>query len=332
MSRRPWRLSRPIIAETIDLPLKLGSYEELRYSHDLVDVSGLPKSKVGFFDPFDPILWIEGRDLVGGKGRWIPFELVHANYTLPALTGSGAFVANTNGLASGNSLLEAQCHGLYEVVERDAVTLWKLMAQSDQDERALDPDSIDDPACREILDLFAASEIDVALWDVTSDVGIASFLCLIAGRDEATGAPEFGAGSHLCRSVALSRALTEAAQARTTYIAGSRDDITAEHYEESARKTRHATARDVVAAHRPRRSYDQVPDLDLETFEDDLAAILAALTTVGMNEAYTVDLSKSSLGVPVVRIVVPGLETALESPDADYVPGERAMAVLEGRP
>ena len=37
--------------------------------------------------------------------------------------------------------------------------------------------------------------------------------------------PEFGAGCHPSRDIALLRALTEAAQARTTFIAGSRDDM-----------------------------------------------------------------------------------------------------------
>ena len=40
----------------------------------------------------------------------------------------------------------------------------------------------------------------------------------------------------------------------------------------------------------------------------------------------------SELRIPVVRVVVPGLEAALEGPDADYVPGERAMRILEDAP
>ncbi len=54
------------------------------------------------------------------KSVWLPYELVHANYTLPLPTGSGCFPASTNGLASGNHMLEAICHGLAEVIERDS--------------------------------------------------------------------------------------------------------------------------------------------------------------------------------------------------------------------
>jgi ribosomal protein S12 methylthiotransferase accessory factor YcaO len=40
-----------------------------------------------------------------------------------------------------------------------------------------------------------------------------------------------GTGTHLAKSVALSRALTEAAQARLTSISGNRDDILPKYYQ-----------------------------------------------------------------------------------------------------
>jgi ribosomal protein S12 methylthiotransferase accessory factor YcaO len=51
---------------------------------------------------------------------------VHANYALPEPPHSATFAATTNGLASGNTRDEALLHALMEVIERDAVTLWKL--------------------------------------------------------------------------------------------------------------------------------------------------------------------------------------------------------------
>lgn len=316
-------------AETIDLPLKLLSHEEIRYTHDVVDVARLPFSRDALFDPQRQMLWIEGDDLLQGRPKWLPFELVHANYTLPAPTGSGAFTATTNGLASGNHILEALCHALFEVIERDAVTLWKLAGEAEQRKRRLDRATIDDPACRNLLKRFADADIDVVIWDVTSDVGVPAFLCLIAGRSEATGAPEFGAGCHLSREIALSRALTEAAQARTTYIAGSREDITAAHYAEDARAERQAMARGIIGDTGPGRSFEETPSRVSESFEEDLDSVLGALADVGIEEVIGVDLTKPSLGLPVVRAVVPGLEAAFEGPEADYVPGPRAMRLLE---
>ncbi|MEM8915384.1 MAG: YcaO-like family protein, partial [Pseudomonadota bacterium] len=244
----------------------------------------------------------------------------------------GSFVATTNGLASGNTLDEAVCHGLFEVIERDATTLWRLSDEASQAKTSLDPASIDDPICRGLLDKFAAAEIDVAIWDVTTDVGIATFKCMIAGRNDGVGAPEVGAGTHLSREVALSRALTEAAQARTTYISGARDDITAEQYRKTVRDERLSFAREVIENQVPVRKFSDVPTTTTNSFADDLEVTVEALANVGIEEILMVDLTKPDIGVAVVRMVVPGLEAALEGPDSDYVPGERAAKLVGAEP
>src|SRR3954470_5285453 len=72
-------------AERIALPLKLGSYEELRHSHRLVDVTKLPRTTSSRFHPSLPVLWIEGYDLLQQEPVWVPHDLVHMRYTLPRL-------------------------------------------------------------------------------------------------------------------------------------------------------------------------------------------------------------------------------------------------------
>ena len=94
-------------AERITLPLKLAAYEELRYTHRVVDVERLPRIAGGLYRPSRTLLWIEADDLRGGDRTWLPFEMVHTNYTLPLPSGSGCFPASSNGLASGNHPLEA---------------------------------------------------------------------------------------------------------------------------------------------------------------------------------------------------------------------------------
>jgi hypothetical protein len=65
---------------------------------------------------------------------------------------------------------------------------------------------------------------------VTSDLGVATFLSLIHDPREPEGHIGLGSGAHPDASIALRRALTEAAQTRLTYIAGSRDDLDAEEF------------------------------------------------------------------------------------------------------
>ncbi len=314
--------------ETIHLPLKLGSFEELRYSHPMIDVSGLPSPASGRYHDQRRILWIEGVDLVTETPLWLPHEAVHTNYTLPLPAGSGCFVANTNGLASGNHLFEAISHGICEVVERDAVTLWKLGSEEERRGTAIDLDTVDDESCNSLLRRLEAADIDVKVWDTTSDVNVACFQCLIVGRKDRYADPEFGSGCHPAREVALLRALTEAAQARTTYISGARDDFLPHLYEPTTRARRLRDCRALLESHPPVRDFHDVPSWYAETFAEDVAEEVNRLRAAGINQVAAVNLTKPAFRLPVVRVVIPGLEAALEEDKGDYLPGARAMAAL----
>ena len=118
-------------AETISLPLRYCSYKAIsQYAqkHDalVIDADKLPKLRISEFDPSKQMLWIEGLELIRQKPIWLPYEVTHCDYSLPLPAGSGAFIMSTNGLASGNNQLEAIVHAIYEVIERDATSLWQL--------------------------------------------------------------------------------------------------------------------------------------------------------------------------------------------------------------
>ncbi|HEV7517595.1 MAG TPA: YcaO-like family protein, partial [Thermoanaerobaculia bacterium] len=222
-------------AERITLPLKLATRNELRFTHELADVAALPRLAQGVFHDDLRLLWIAGRNLGGegggggdggGQGEpvWVPFETVHLNCTFPLPPGSGCFPVTSNGLASGNHILEALCHGLCEVIERDAATLWEVGGPLARERTRVDLGTVDDPACRSVLERYERAGIAVAVWEMTSDVGVPAFRCTILDRDPdpfyAVGASA-GMGCHPAREVALLRALTEAAQSRLTSIAGA---------------------------------------------------------------------------------------------------------------
>ena len=317
--------------EHIVNPLKLASYEEMRREHRVVEVSLLPLTPGSPFSSDLTLLWIEGMDLLGGGPIWVPFELVSTNYTLPLPPGSGCFQANTNGLASGNHSLEAISHGLCEVVERDATTLWKLQSEHVRAERAIDTATIDDPHCRSVLEKLWAASLGVQIWDTTSDLGIASFVCLLVETDGEYADPEFGAGCHPVRQVALLRALTEAAQARNTYISGARDDYPAEAWERSYRRRRQVVCQQLVRSAKPCRSFVHVPNFESPSLDADLRWLLARLRAAGIEQVVAVDLSREAIGIPVMRVVVPGLEGMMEDPEGDYMPGPRARRLMRSQ-
>jgi YcaO-like protein with predicted kinase domain len=278
------------------------------------------------FDPSSAIDWIEGWDLRRCEACWIPAEIVHTDYSLPQP--DGYFLAGSNGLASGNHLVEAVNAALYELVERDALALWMARPLQQRAGCALGLASVDDPDCRKLLDKYEAARIAVRVWNVTSDVGIAAFLCEI--RDTAPGDPYalrrfHGSGCHADRGVALSRALTEAAQTRLTYITGIRDDLSPAEYEASPGDDIREALLDALARETTPGSFTASPDFAADDLTEDLRWALGRLAASGIERVVAVDLTKPQFDIPVVRLVIPGLEWDPHHPN--YRPGMRPLEV-----
>lgn len=314
-------------AETISRPLMLASHESLRRTQTTVDVDGLPLVRGSLFHPQRRLLWIEGHDLLQQRSAWVPYELIHTDYTLPMPSGSGCFIASSNGLASGNHALEAVSHAICEVIERDAASLWMLRSEEERRATRVDLATVDDPDCRWVLDRFELAGVSAAVWELTSEVGIPVFRCLIGdGKAHALHRTfAAGLGCHSTRRIALLRALTEAAQIRLTMISGSRDDCTRDQYERTRSPRVLARVRAEVAG-RGQRSFREAPDHEGETFAEDVAWELEGLTRVGVREVVVVDLEQPELRIPVVRVVIPGLETSHLAPG--YTPGAHARSRL----
>lgn len=318
-------------AETITLPLRLSTYEEIRYQHNVVDVAKLPRSSVSRFHPNLRLLWCEGRDLLNGDDLFVPYEIVHTNYTTPFPDGHGCFIASSNGLASGNRLIEAISHGICEVVERDAMALWKLRDGEETLKNGLDLKSVDDAICQEVLEKLERAGLSVGVWDITSDIKLAAFACRIVPRDDNTMwhcAVSTGYGCHPSREVALLRALTEAAQARLTIISGLRDDFRHDVYEQWLDPDVVTAIRRRMSRSTPARQFSDVPSRDGETFEDDVKWELECIRKAGLRRVVLLDLTKSEFRLPVVRVIVPGLEAALQP---TYIPGSRGEFMLRNR-
>src|SRR5205807_10420016 len=131
-----------------------------------------------------------------------------------------------------------------------------------------------------------------------------------------------GAGCHPNRGIALARALTEAAQIRLTYISGNRDDLPSSDYQESQQEKIGAALLDAVSQDAEPREFCDITDFDADDLALDLNWELQRLQSVGVKRVIAIDLTRSDVGIPVVRIVIPGLEWDCTHPD--YIPGARA--------
>jgi len=311
-------------AERITLPLRYSSLADISADSAAADVARLPWLRGARFTDRTRILWIAGRDLAAGTPAWVPFEMVHTDYTRPSAPGHGCFPSSSNGLASGNSVIEATCHALCELIERDATSVWHHLPAEARGRTRVRPDTVDDPACAEVIGRIEAAGIELAVWETTTDVGVAAFRAVIAEPVTQQGHIGIGDGCHPNRGIALLRALTEAVQTRMTYISGARDDMTPDEFTPEALASKGCFVRAMLDQGRPGRDFAEAPNRDAETFEDDLGWLMARLEGAGCGQVLAVDLTQPGIGISVVRAVVPGLEAPHD--DDGYVPGERATA------
>jgi YcaO-like protein with predicted kinase domain len=309
-------------------PCRVTSYRQLTATETVVDPASLCPGLMPFEEDA-PISWIEGFDLSRRESCWVPAEIVHTDYTVHQPM--GYFLCGSNGLASGNHPIEAINAALYELVERDALALLIAKPLQARMRCTLDLGSVDDPNCRALLAKYEAAGFAVRVWNVTTDVGIAAFLCEI--RDHAAGDPQRlrrsqGSGCHADRAVALVRALTEAAQARLTYIAGIRDDLSPAEYKEPPGSEISDALLDALAREAEPVSFYQVPSFAADDLTEDLRCALARLEAVGTERVIAVDLTRPDFEIPVVRVIIPGLEWDPQHPN--YRPDARARANAGG--
>ena len=282
--------------------------------------------------------YVQGFDLVSHEQILVPSALVMFRYAQGGKAVNPFSFSHTNGLASGNVLEEAICHALCEVVERDASSLADLRSsafpfhfikiltnkfkESGYEINEIPSDSmVDEPNLFPMLDLegaineparnlvnrFKAANISLMVKEITSDVGIPTFnAASVEWLTQNYGYLAEGTGTHPDARIALVRAITELAQTRAANIQGARDDLRKINYvgenSEDKRSWQFMNSDRKV-------SLSEIDSYYNENILDDIRLILNHLKVVGLKRAIVVDLTVPWVGIPVVRAIVPGLET-----------------------
>lgn len=312
-------------AEAPMRPLRLGTAADL--DGDIVDLARLPRIAEADLDLNKRVLWTEAKDLLSDAPVWVPYELIHMDYTLPLPPRLGCYMMTSTGLASGNTMAEAVTQALAETVERDAVTLWRHR-QGPASQTRVDPASVNDPVCADLMARFSAAGVGCAIWDIATDLGIPAFFVTIIDQTpkKARGLhAASGSGCHPIKAIALLRALTEAAQSRLTLISGARDDRSRMDYQSLRDPETLERQRDEILNDPTPLRFPDLAGHDAESHDECRSVMLAAFSAAGVGAPVYIDLAWPELPAAVVRVIVPGLEGPSDAPG--YSPGDRARAV-----
>ncbi|GAA1029440.1 YcaO-like family protein [Virgisporangium ochraceum] len=281
---------------------ELGPAETVAPVREMEDRMSCPLSALRLADrhllhPGTTLEWSPASVLGTTEETMVPTALLRMDSTVRPMWSVPLFEVTSNGLASGNTYGEAVLHGLYEVVERDA------MARAGGGGVRVRSGSIDGPAT-ELLDRFRRAGVGVEVDLATSPTGVVCFVARVFSEDFPV---EFcGSAAHGDPDLALCRALTEAAQSRVAAIAGTREDIGQTVH----RRTRAPSRRDAPAASVELTEVRNGVPAEFgaaATTEAAVGLLVDRVTASTGLRPLAVDLTRPDIGIPVVRILAPRL-------------------------
>ena len=261
--------------------------------------------------------WSIAKDIISDEEFYIPTNAIYHPYLHDNQVQS-LFKSNTNGLASGNVLEEAILHGMLEVIERDA---WSIFELTHKNYAQIDLDSIESETVNDILEKFESEGIKIKLMDFTADVKIPT---IAASADDTVtkdaGLLTLGMGTHLDPEVAILRALTEVAQSRATQINGAREDtVRADFAREAGYERMKRINKFYFQDEEEKIKLSDIENKSTSSITKDIEIVKNELMDNDIDKILYVDLTRPELDVSVVRVIIPEMELfALDPSRAGY--------------
>jgi YcaO-like protein with predicted kinase domain len=290
--------------------------------HDIFDCRSLLPPGLGL-DPELELIWVEGERLATGGPIFVPADAITLGDLLPRLTD---IAKTTNGLASGNNRDEAVLHGLCELIERDALTIWSLQNEDFAAKSGFRPEDLANRTVDALQRQLEAAGLGLRLFDLTTNIGVPVVHAMV-GEPSSLPARLFDVAAGTCCHPETARAtisaIAEAIQSRLTNIAGSRDDFSASEYAEELPPELQAL---VMGAHGPALPPRGLPPG--RSTRELIAHVVSQLAACGIEDMVVVPLSGEDLDVSVIRVLSGQLEDCLGN--ANWWPQVRALGAAVG--
>jgi ribosomal protein S12 methylthiotransferase accessory factor len=247
------------------------------------------------FDPSARIEWSPVWSLRDGRFKHIPTSQLYFFYSGPA-----AFHADSNGCAAGNTLEEAIVQGFLELVERDAYAIWWYNRLRRAE---VDLSHFNDSYVRDLQAQLAETGRRLWVLDVTSDLGIPTYVAILHWMQNGLENIEFGSGAHFDPRIAMLRTLTELNQFLSIGLMGggtgeksSLDGVTPLRLADHPYLTPNGTVQ-------PSSGWTAGP---LDNTRQQVDACVDIARQAGL-DFLVLNQTRPDVGVPVVRVIVPGL-------------------------
>ena len=253
------------------------------------------------------------------RHRYMPTSMLYG--MAAEQRGGSDLIADSNGCAAGNTLEEAILQGFYELVERDAFAIWWYNGLGVP---GVDISSFDDEFLSAAPEYYGRCDRELWMLDVTTDIGIPSFVALSRRPHAETEDIIYGAGAHADPRLAALRAICELNQCLTWLPRpGERggqtgrpmiDDPMALDWWKTARIAQCPWL--VPAPGIPLKQGALYPVIETADTRDDVEHCRTLVEARGM-EFLVLDQTRPDIDMPVARVIVPGMRHFW----ARYAPG-----------
>jgi ribosomal protein S12 methylthiotransferase accessory factor len=271
-------------------------------------------------EPTRDIGWVPAKRLADGERCFLPADIcLGRRHDRRAI--APPFMLGT-GCAAGPSFEAAALHGLLELIERDAASLWWRGGRRGH---AVAPESEAGQHAAELLAHIRQGMQNRASWllDITTDVGVP---CVVAVSATLDGFGfSCGVAARLTMSMAAQSAIFEMCQSELAHAV-----VEAKRHERgdaalNARDLAHLRRRTgldtrTCALLHPLPPRGHTLEHDDEDTARTLRVVVDRLAGMGL-ETFAVDLTRRTFALPVVRIVAPGLQL-----EPSEIVGERLAA------
>jgi bacteriocin biosynthesis cyclodehydratase domain-containing protein len=248
------------------------------------------------FDQSAKIEWSPVWSLRDQRFRYLPTSILYFFYSGPA-----AFHADSNGCAAGNTIEEAIVQGFLELVERDSYAIWWYNRLQRPE---VDLSQFDDSYVRDLQTQLAETGRRLWVLDITSDLGVPTYVAILHWMQNGQENIEFGSGAHFDKRIALLRALTELNQFLSIGLMGggsgeksSLDGITPLRLEEHPF---------LMPGGNPTVQSEDGLKVPLDNTRGQVDACVNIAKRAGL-DFLVLDQTRPDVEVPVVRVIVPGL-------------------------
>jgi bacteriocin biosynthesis cyclodehydratase domain-containing protein len=271
--------------------------EELNQK-SIVEHDWIPKR----FDETQAVDWTPVWSMTEQRHKYLPTAFCYYNYGLPK---EHRFCsADSNGNAAGGTLEDAILQGFLELVERDSVALWWYNRLS---KPGVDLASFNDSYLLDLQAWYRSQQRELWVLDLTTDLNIPAFVAVsryIGGGDERIVA---GYGAHFDAKIAIARAVTEVNQIGFSVdqqdYSNSKDSALYHWFTQATLANQPYLA---PSTQQPAKIYADYPQQWSDDIQQDVLHCVEVVNRAGL-EMLVLNQTRPDIGLPVVKVIVPGL-------------------------